>query len=283
MAAVPPGSSSHAAFADFIASDPELPVFRSFQALSARNLLHLQSKMLEIEAELQNFDEDDAGWFDSEQPFLGQGHDLPSKRDDFIALAPSSGADFLTRNLEDLAGRYLAFEPGETTQGNNRSKILLRPSRHPPRHNNHRPRRLPRNPSRRRHPLPRPQRSPTPLYDRRLHQRLRGQLSRHDGRAKDGYHPGDGGLCGGAGGFCRAGLRPHLSMETADADLVEGVTLWVRLEMGERAPAGPAPSTRAHPRRWEHSKKNVLVWVGNMDHLDYDDGGGGSSGRSGWQ
>ncbi|KAL0765573.1 hypothetical protein CaCOL14_011797 [Colletotrichum acutatum] len=48
------------------------------------------------------------GWFDSEQPFLGQGHDLPSKRDDFIALAPSSGADFLTRNLEDLAGRYLA-------------------------------------------------------------------------------------------------------------------------------------------------------------------------------
>ncbi|KAK1524021.1 uncharacterized protein CCOS01_09108 [Colletotrichum costaricense] len=173
MAAVPPGSSSHGAFAEFIASDTELSVFRSFQALSARNLLHLQSRMLEIEAELQKSDEDDAtnvndasrlatkcwevfalrarekdsreakktdlvnrlqgtmkeyhealvlrsqvmkfttpndrvfrvfqGWFDSEQPFLGHGHDLPSKRDDFIALAPSSGADFLTRNLEDLA------------------------------------------------------------------------------------------------------------------------------------------------------------------------------------
>ncbi|EXF84553.1 hypothetical protein CFIO01_04721 [Colletotrichum fioriniae PJ7] len=178
MAAVPPRSSSHGAFAEFIASDSELSVFRSFQALSARNLLQLQSRMLEIEAELQKSDEDDAagvdeasrlatkcwevfalraqekdsrearkmdllyrlqetikeyhealvlrsqvmkfttpndrvfrvfqGWFDSEQPFIGHGHDLPSKRDDFIALAPSSGADFLTRNLEDLAGRYLA-------------------------------------------------------------------------------------------------------------------------------------------------------------------------------
>ncbi|KXH63485.1 hypothetical protein CNYM01_05439 [Colletotrichum nymphaeae SA-01] len=178
MAAVPPGSSSHGAFAEFIASDPELSVFRSFQALSARNLLHLQSRMLEIEVELQKSDEDDAtnvddasrlatkcwevfalraqemdsrearkmdilnrlqetikdyhealllrsqlmkfttpndrvfrvfqGWFESEKPFLGHGHDLPSKRDDFIALAPSSGADFLTRNLEDLTGKYLA-------------------------------------------------------------------------------------------------------------------------------------------------------------------------------
>ncbi|KAF4781082.1 hypothetical protein HER10_EVM0006958 [Colletotrichum scovillei] len=178
MAAAPPISLSHAAFADFLASDPELSVFRSFQALSARNLLHLQSKMLDIEAELQKSDDDDAtnvddasrlatkcwevfalraqekdskeakkmalvnrlqqtikeyhealllrsqvmkfttpndrvfrvfqGWFDSEQPFLGHSHNLPNKRDDFIALAPSSGADFLTRNLEDLAGRYLA-------------------------------------------------------------------------------------------------------------------------------------------------------------------------------
>ncbi|KAK1448683.1 hypothetical protein CMEL01_07998 [Colletotrichum melonis] len=180
MAAVPPNLSSHAAFADFIASDPELSVFRSFQALSARNLLHLQSRMLEIEAELQKVDEDDAasvdeasllttkcwevfairaqengsreakkmdlvnrlqetikeyhealvlrsqimkftapndrvfrvfqGWFDSEQPFLGHGHDLPGKRDDFIGLAASSGADFLTRNLEDLSGKYLAVQ-----------------------------------------------------------------------------------------------------------------------------------------------------------------------------
>ncbi|KAK1526656.1 hypothetical protein CPAR01_13184 [Colletotrichum paranaense] len=178
MTIVPPDVLSHAAFSEFIASDPELSVFRSFQALSARNLLHLQSRMLEIEAELQKSDEDDAtsvddasrlatkcwevfalraqekdsreakkmdlvnrlqetikeyhealvlrsqimkftapndrvfrvfqGWFDSEQPFLGHGHDLPGKRDDFIGLAASSGADFLTRNLEDLAGKYLA-------------------------------------------------------------------------------------------------------------------------------------------------------------------------------
>lgn len=60
MAAAPPISLSHAAFADFLASDPELSVFRSFQALSARNLLHLQSKMLDIEAELQKSDDDDA-------------------------------------------------------------------------------------------------------------------------------------------------------------------------------------------------------------------------------
>ncbi|KAK1470657.1 hypothetical protein CCUS01_00772 [Colletotrichum cuscutae] len=158
MTTVPPDVLSHAALSEFIASDPELSVFRSFQALSARNLLHLQSRMLEIEAELQKSDEDDAtsvddacrlatkcwentvhealvlrsqvmkfstpndrvfrvfqGWFDSEQPFLGHGHDLPSKRDDFIALALSSGADFLTRNLEDLAGRYLAGERHKET------------------------------------------------------------------------------------------------------------------------------------------------------------------------
>lgn len=55
------------------------------------------------------------GWFDSEQPFLGHSHNLPNKRDDFIALAPSSGADFLTRNLEDLAGRYLAVRQSFST------------------------------------------------------------------------------------------------------------------------------------------------------------------------
>ncbi|KAK0375501.1 hypothetical protein CLIM01_07157 [Colletotrichum limetticola] len=60
MTPSPPLTSSYPAFSDFIASDPELSVFRSFETLSARNLLYLQSQMLEVENELHRLDEEDA-------------------------------------------------------------------------------------------------------------------------------------------------------------------------------------------------------------------------------
>ncbi|KAK1623490.1 hypothetical protein BDP81DRAFT_332022 [Colletotrichum phormii] len=51
---------SYARFAEFSASDPELTIFRSFQVLASRNLLYLQSAMLEIENEMRELDEEDA-------------------------------------------------------------------------------------------------------------------------------------------------------------------------------------------------------------------------------
>lgn len=50
----------HAAFADFIASDDELSLYKSFNRLGARNILYLQSELLELEAQLNEFDEQDA-------------------------------------------------------------------------------------------------------------------------------------------------------------------------------------------------------------------------------
>lgn len=46
-------------FAEFIASDEELFVFRRFDRLNARNLLYLQSELIWLEAQLQEMDDDD--------------------------------------------------------------------------------------------------------------------------------------------------------------------------------------------------------------------------------
>jgi hypothetical protein len=45
--------------AAFIASDPELAVYRRFDRLTTRNLLYLQSELLYLESKLDGFDEDD--------------------------------------------------------------------------------------------------------------------------------------------------------------------------------------------------------------------------------
>lgn len=39
-------------FAAYIASDPELAIYRSFNSISARNLLYLQAELIELEAKL---------------------------------------------------------------------------------------------------------------------------------------------------------------------------------------------------------------------------------------
>ena len=49
----------YASFAAFIASDPELAIYRRFQHLSARNILYLQSELVEAEKQLAEFDKDD--------------------------------------------------------------------------------------------------------------------------------------------------------------------------------------------------------------------------------
>lgn len=46
-------------FADFIASDSDAAVFRTYRSLSARNLLYLQSELHELGAKLHDLDNED--------------------------------------------------------------------------------------------------------------------------------------------------------------------------------------------------------------------------------
>lgn len=50
---------SHATFGGFLASDPELLIFRRFNLLNARALLYLQSELMSLETQLLEFDEED--------------------------------------------------------------------------------------------------------------------------------------------------------------------------------------------------------------------------------
>ena len=50
---------NYSTFADFIATDDELPIFRRFDRLNARNLLYLQSELIALEAQLQALDYED--------------------------------------------------------------------------------------------------------------------------------------------------------------------------------------------------------------------------------
>jgi hypothetical protein len=58
--------SGYATFSEFIASDPELSVYRSFKTLASRNLLHLQSSLLAVEQELAELDANDAQQMDTD-------------------------------------------------------------------------------------------------------------------------------------------------------------------------------------------------------------------------
>lgn len=51
--------SGHRGVSEFVSSDPEVSVFRGFRTLGSRNLLHLQSELLEFEKRLNEFDEQD--------------------------------------------------------------------------------------------------------------------------------------------------------------------------------------------------------------------------------
>ena len=50
---------SYRTFADFIATDDELFVFRRFDRLNARNLLYLQSELIALETQLSEYDSED--------------------------------------------------------------------------------------------------------------------------------------------------------------------------------------------------------------------------------
>lgn len=52
--------SGHKGFSDFVASDDELLIFGRFRVLGSRNLLYLQSSLLELQKRLSEFDEQDA-------------------------------------------------------------------------------------------------------------------------------------------------------------------------------------------------------------------------------
>lgn len=46
-------------FADFVASDSDLSIFRRFDCLNAKNLLYLQSELLSLEDQIDQLDEED--------------------------------------------------------------------------------------------------------------------------------------------------------------------------------------------------------------------------------
>lgn len=50
----------HKSFADFIASDDELLIFRRFDRLNVRSLLYMQSRLMTLEAQLAEYDQEDA-------------------------------------------------------------------------------------------------------------------------------------------------------------------------------------------------------------------------------
>lgn len=51
--------SGHEGVSRFLSSDDELSVFRSFRVLGSRNLLYLQSELLELEKQLGELDDQD--------------------------------------------------------------------------------------------------------------------------------------------------------------------------------------------------------------------------------
>ncbi|KAK6952495.1 hypothetical protein Daesc_007034 [Daldinia eschscholtzii] len=55
-----PGFSGYATFSAFIATAPELSIYRTFLALNSRNLLYQQSELLSLEKKFQEFDEYDS-------------------------------------------------------------------------------------------------------------------------------------------------------------------------------------------------------------------------------
>lgn len=59
MSFSPHAFSGYRAFSGFVASDTELSLYRTFYALSSRNLLYLQSSLLVLENRFKELDEED--------------------------------------------------------------------------------------------------------------------------------------------------------------------------------------------------------------------------------
>ncbi|KAI1409589.1 hypothetical protein F5Y13DRAFT_89015 [Hypoxylon sp. FL1857] len=53
------GFSGYTTFSDFIATDPELSIYRTFLSLNSRNLLYQQSELLALEQKFREYDECD--------------------------------------------------------------------------------------------------------------------------------------------------------------------------------------------------------------------------------
>lgn len=56
---IPKNFHDYRTFTHFIASDPELLIFRRFGHINIRNILYLQSELLALEARLKEYDEQD--------------------------------------------------------------------------------------------------------------------------------------------------------------------------------------------------------------------------------
>ena len=66
------GVEGYPSFADFVVSDLELSVYKRFDRLSARNLLYLQTELLELERQLREYDDDDFDEKDTEAQYVAK-------------------------------------------------------------------------------------------------------------------------------------------------------------------------------------------------------------------
>jgi hypothetical protein len=71
-------------FAAYIASDAELAIYRRFSRLSARNLLYLQSELLELERAVDGFDTEDLQ--EQRGPDIDEAR-IPRRWEEFVEMS----------------------------------------------------------------------------------------------------------------------------------------------------------------------------------------------------
>lgn len=113
MSKQPRALNSCKTFAEEIAKDEELFIFRSFKTLNARSLLYLQSELLRLEKELNDLDEEDEedARTDSDVRYSVQCWETLLDR---AALDQPREADRkkLIQNIQDTLARYSESAPG---------------------------------------------------------------------------------------------------------------------------------------------------------------------------
>lgn len=96
---------SHATFSSFLASDPELLVFRRFDLLNARALLAFQSELMTLEAQLMELDKQDTEDASMETMLSARCFEtlLPHQSEQNAEEAERLG---LIRRIQELTYRY---------------------------------------------------------------------------------------------------------------------------------------------------------------------------------
>lgn len=81
-------------FSEFIGSDSDLSIFKSFTTFAARNLLHLQTELHQLEEQIKELDKKD-------QRILAESQDVGEKETVRLIARSWEGIQELTSNRED--------------------------------------------------------------------------------------------------------------------------------------------------------------------------------------